>query len=228
VHHTTVAKTRFVPLLVQLAQRVLQVQLPVPPADEDHAGSRTGVGVPTRREQLLTAAADLFHRHGYRSVSMDHIGAAAGIAGPSVYRHFPSKAALLIAIARRAADRLAFGADEALRSSGHEADALRRLVESYVQVLTGSAELAVAFSIDTANVPAEDRTDLLRSQRDYVALWAGLLVATRPELNAREAKISVHAALTIANDLARTRRFTARPRLAAELSTLMTATLGLD
>jgi AcrR family transcriptional regulator len=228
VHHTTVARARFVPLLVELAQRVLGAHLPVPPEDPRSAAPPSGVGAPTRREQLLTAAADLFHRHGFHGVSMEDIGAAAGIAGPSVYRHFPSKAAMLVAIARRAADRLALGAERALRTSANEAQALRRLVESYVQVLTGSAELAVAFSVDTANTPAEDRAELVRIQRDYVARWVGLLGVTQPQLNAREARITVHAALTIANDLARTRRIATRPYLAAELSTLMTATLGID
>jgi hypothetical protein len=86
----------------------------------------------------------------------------------------------------------------------------------------------VALSIDTTSVPAKDRAEMVRIQRDYVAQWVGLLVATQTQLNAREARITVHAALTIANDLARTRRFATRPHLAADLATLMTATLGVD
>jgi hypothetical protein len=49
-----------------------------------------------------------------------------------------------------------------------------------------------------------------------------------PGLNEREAKITVHAALTIANDLARTRRVRTRPHLHAELVTLMRTVLGID
>jgi len=51
-----------------------------------------------RRAQLLAAAARLFRRHGFHGVGMDDIGAAAGVSGPAVYRHFPGKQALLAAI----------------------------------------------------------------------------------------------------------------------------------
>ncbi|SFJ01457.1 DNA-binding transcriptional regulator, AcrR family [Amycolatopsis sacchari] len=227
VHHTTVAKRRFVQLLTELAKRVLQADLPeageaAPPVPVSNLGTSS------RREQLLAAAAELFHRRGFHDVSMEDIGAAAGIAGPSVYRHFPSKASLLHAIARRAADRLALGTEEALRGSSDEAEALRRLVDSYVRVLTGSAELSVSFSIDGVNLAEQERAELVRVQRDYVAQWVNLLCAARPELPPREAKITVHAALTIANDLARTRRLNARPNLPAELEVLMKTVLEVS
>jgi AcrR family transcriptional regulator len=226
VHHTTVAKRRFVQLLAELARRVLSADLP-PAADVPPRAPVLGVGTPSRREQLLSAATELFRQRGFHDVSMEEIGAAAGIAGPSVYRHFPSKASLIHAIGRRGADRLALGTEVALRDSSDEPEALRRLVSSYVQVLTGSSELVVSFSIDGVNLAEQDRAELLRIQRDYVAQWVNLLCAARPGLTAREAKITVHAALTIANDLARTRRLNSRPNLAAELETLSRAVLDV-
>jgi AcrR family transcriptional regulator len=226
VHHTSVAKQRFVALLVDLAKRVLHADLPEA-AVSGPGDAATGVATRSRREQLLSAAAELFHQRGFHAVSMEDIGAAAGIAGPSVYKHFPSKAGLLCAIARRAADRLALDAERARQSSADEAEALHRLVKSYVRTLSGSPELSVGLSITGANIPEQDRAELLRVQRDYVAQWVELLVAARPELNAREAKITVHAALTIANDLTRTRRIASRPRLPAELVAVMD-TLLLD
>jgi AcrR family transcriptional regulator len=222
MHHTTVPKRRFVRLLVEIAQRVLRADLP--PRPEVTTPFTPGVGTRSRREALISAAAELFHQRGFHSVSMDDIGSAAGIAGPSVYRHFPSKAALLNAIARRAADRLALGAEHALRTSATETEALRELVDSYVAVLTRFPELAVAFSVDGINLTEQDRADLLRIERDYVRQWRDLLC---PGLNPREANITVHAALTIANDLTRTRRTASRPHLPTELVTLMTVALGL-
>ncbi|GAB2993134.1 TetR/AcrR family transcriptional regulator [Amycolatopsis acidiphila] len=226
VHHTTVAKRRFVQLLSALAKRVLSTDLP-PAAAAPVPAPAAGIGTPSRREQLLSAATELFRQRGFHDVSMEDIGAAAGIAGPSVYRHFPSKTSLIHAIARRTADRLALAVEEVLRNSADELEALRCLVSSYVQVLTGSAELAVTFTIDGVNLAERDRAELLRIQRDYVAQWVSLLCTVHPGLNAREAKITVHAALTIANDLARTRRINARPNLPGELETLLQAVLDL-
>jgi AcrR family transcriptional regulator len=226
VHHTTVAKRRFVQLLVEVANRVLHTDLPQ--GKPEPRPPTLGVGTLPRREQLLSAAAELFRVHGFHAVSMEDIGAAAGIAGPSVYRHFPSKASLIYAIGRRAADRLALGTEHALRNSSNESEALHRLVDSYVQVLTGSVELAVSFSLDGVNLSEHERADLLRVQREYIAQWCSLLVVAKPELSAREARITVHVALTIANDLARTRRVNQRPNLPAELVTLLNAVLDLD
>jgi AcrR family transcriptional regulator len=229
VHHTSVAKRRFERLLVELALRVLHVKLPEPPGAPEPRPRALDLGEPSRRQQLLAAATGLFRQRGFHAVSMEDIGAAIGIAGPSVYRHFPSKASLLTAICQRAADRLALGAEHALRTSApvDEREALRGLTESYVHTLTGSAELAVSFSGDRVNIPERDRGELIRVQRDYVGQWVRLLQAVRPHLTAREAKITVHAALTIANDLVRTRRATSRPGLDLELIAMMTAVLDI-
>ena len=127
---------------------------------------------------------------GFHDVSMEDIGAAAGIAGPSVYRHFPSKAALMVAIGHRAADRLALAAERALQTS-EEVDGLRRLAASYVHTILHTPELLVSFSADRVTMPDRDKADLLRIQRDYVAQWVTLLSRVRPQLPPREAKITV-------------------------------------
>ncbi|WP_072476557.1 TetR/AcrR family transcriptional regulator [Amycolatopsis australiensis] len=225
VHHTSVARRRFAQLLVDLALDVLDTTLPTPPDVPPEPVA--GLGTPSRREQVLAAATRLFAQRGFHDVSMEDIGAAAGIAGPSVYRHFPSKAALMVAIGHRAADRLALAAERALQTSD-ETDGLRRLAASYVHTILHTPELLVSFSADRVTMPDRDKADLLRVQRDYVAQWVTLLSAVRPELPPREAKITVHAALTIANDLARTRRVASRPHFEAELTTLLHTVLGVS
>ena len=225
VHHTSVARRRFAQLLVDLALSVLNATLPAP-SDEPPEPPPLSLGTPSRREQLLAAATALFAQRGFHDVSMEDIGAAAGIAGPSVYRHFPSKAALMVAIGHRAADRLALAAERALQAPD-EGTALRRLAASYVDTLLHTPELLVSFSADRVLMPDRDKADLLRVQRDYVAQWVTLLSAVQPQLPPREAKITVHAALTIANDLARTRRLANRPNFARELTTLLHTTLGI-
>jgi AcrR family transcriptional regulator len=224
VHHTSVARRRFAQLLVELALGVLDATLPTPVPATQPPSLR--LGTPSRREQVLAEATALFAQRGFHDVSMEDIGAAAGIAGPSVYRHFPSKAALMVAIGHRAADRLALAAEEALRAPD-EREALRRLAASYVHTILHTPELLVSFSADRVTMPDRDKADLLRVQRDYVAQWVTLLSAVRPALPPREAKITAHAALTIANDLARTRRLASRPHFEAELTTLLHTVLGV-
>jgi AcrR family transcriptional regulator len=51
--------------------------------------------VENRREQILREAARLFAERGFHGVGVDEIGAAVGISGPGLYRHFAGKDAML-------------------------------------------------------------------------------------------------------------------------------------
>ena len=51
-----------------------------------------------RRQALLASAAALFAVDGFNRVSLEDLGAAAGVSGPAVYRHFPGKQAVLGAL----------------------------------------------------------------------------------------------------------------------------------
>src|SRR4051795_1460736 len=51
----------------------------------------------SRREEILEIAVGLFAERGYHGVSMDDVGAAAGITGPALYHHFAGKEAMLAA-----------------------------------------------------------------------------------------------------------------------------------
>ncbi|WP_243866331.1 TetR/AcrR family transcriptional regulator [Actinophytocola oryzae] len=228
VHHVSPPRRRFEELLTRLATAVTSWQasdlsVPDPPAGK-LPGRQPQPGVAgSRREELLTAALTLFRERGYAAVSMEDIGAMAGMAGPSIYRYFPGKAAILVAGGYRMADRLTQDAEKALSLPPREA--LRSLAESYVDTVLRSDNIMANFVTELGNLPERDRKELVRLQRAYVAEWIRQLRA-ESELTDQEAKVVVHAALTIVNDLARTPRLLNRPRIAAELIELAVAVLN--
>ena len=57
---------------------------------------------PSPRDRLLDTAGRLFHRHGFQAVGIDRILAESGVAKMTLYRHFPSKDALIAAYLARA------------------------------------------------------------------------------------------------------------------------------
>jgi AcrR family transcriptional regulator len=57
------------------------------------------------RERILTAACELFYRHGIRAVGVDAIAEAAGTNKMTLYRHFASKDALVAEYLRCLADK---------------------------------------------------------------------------------------------------------------------------
>lgn len=73
------------------------------------------------RERILNAAAQLFAEHGFASTSMPAIAARSEITAGAIYRHFASKAELLLEVVKRALEALPFSFEH----SGGEADAAR-------------------------------------------------------------------------------------------------------
>jgi AcrR family transcriptional regulator len=53
------------------------------------------------RQRIIETAADLFFREGYRAVGIDTIIEHSGVAKMTLYRHFPSKDALIVAYLER-------------------------------------------------------------------------------------------------------------------------------
>ncbi len=174
----------------------------------------------SRRETLLSVASQLFARQGYAAVRMEDVGAAAGIAGPSIYQHFESKSDLLTAALTRGAEWLQFGLTRALAAADTESRALELVVASYAEFVLENTDLMALLLTETINLPEMQRHSVRRMQHDYVAEWVRLLTAVRPELNDPQARFLTHGVLGIVNDNARSRRARERPDLQTTLSTI--------
>jgi AcrR family transcriptional regulator len=57
--------------------------------------------VSSARERILNAAYELFSRRGIRAVGTDEVIVRAGVARATLYRHFPTKDALVLAVLQR-------------------------------------------------------------------------------------------------------------------------------
>jgi AcrR family transcriptional regulator len=73
------------------------------------------------RLQLIDTAIDLFDRHGFHAVGIDKILATAGLAKMTLYHHFASKEALIVAVLekRDATFRESFAAAIGGAAKGH-------------------------------------------------------------------------------------------------------------
>jgi AcrR family transcriptional regulator len=150
---------------------------------------------PERKDRILAAAADLVARNGYHAVSMAEIGAAAGITGSGIYRHFESKSALLVALFDRVIDRLLEDERTIVEDVSDLGEALRRLLAGQVEFVVADREVAQVYHREINNLPEEDRRRLRRKQRLYVEEWVYLLNELRPELTDTDARVIVHAAI---------------------------------
>lgn len=154
-----------------------------------------------RRELLLQAAAELFSERGYHAVGIDDLGAAAGITGPGVYRHFRSKQAVLAALCDRAMDSLLDRARQASRGADPAA-ALEALVDLHVGFAVGHRALLGVWVREQRALDDDVRRSLRRRQRAYEQTWREVVGALRQDLAAEEVAVAVGAVLAMLNSSA--------------------------
>ncbi|UNX53697.1 TetR/AcrR family transcriptional regulator [Georgenia sp. TF02-10] len=157
-----------------------------------------GPGRP-RRDQILDAAAELFARRGFHGVPITELGAAVGISGPGLYRHFASKEAVLAEMLVGISERLLGGARERLAVAGDPADRLRALVDWHVEFALDHPTLITIQSRDLDALAAPERRRVRRLQRDYVEIWVGAVTAARPGTAETTARSAAHAVLGLIN-----------------------------
>ncbi len=154
----------------------------------------------TRREEILEIAVGLFASRGYHGVSMDDIGAAAGVTGPALYHHFAGKEAMLVAALNPVSEGLLKGGRA--RVGQHPDDfraALESLVEFHVAFALANPAVIALHLHELDRLPEEPRRQIRRLQRLYVEVWVETLTGLRHDLVAEEARVLAHAAFGLMN-----------------------------
>ncbi|WP_433380476.1 TetR/AcrR family transcriptional regulator [Actinoplanes sp. CA-142083] len=224
-HRAVIAKGRAQQLLFRAGRAVLQASPPTPVSGFAVGDPPVRVPVGARREIILAESVRLFRMHGYHDVNIELIGHASGINASSVYRYFPGKADILAAAFYRASERVTEATTIALTGARDDRQALRRMIESYVDLTFERSDLVTVYLAENNNLPEGDRHELRKVQRLHVEEWVRLLVAVRPGLVAGEARVLTHAALNLATDLSRWARFDRRTGMDRHLVRLMNVVL---
>ncbi|MET8777882.1 TetR/AcrR family transcriptional regulator [Nocardia sp. NPDC004654] len=152
-----------------------------------------------RRKQLLEAGARLIADRGFLGVRLDDLGAAVGISGPAVYRHFPNKEALLVELLVGVSQRLLAGGRAVVVGANSAEAALEGLVDFHLDFAFGEPELIRIQDRDLDNVPTGPRRELRRTQRQYVEVWVEVLRKLHPGLPEEGARVQAHAAFGLLN-----------------------------
>ena len=196
------------------------------------AGGRRDKGAgardPDRRERIVVAAADLMACRGYQGVNLTDIGAAAGIVGSGVYRHFGSKNAILVELLDRVVDRLLSDAEDCLRAAADPRSTLAAIVAGQIRFTIDERTLCQVYLQEARNLPDTDLRRLRWKQRHYVDLWLDVLGAVRPELSPQHAGVLVHAAISSIHSILHQRSGLDIPGVAAILQDAAVRILGIE
>jgi AcrR family transcriptional regulator len=152
-----------------------------------------------RRLQLLSSAERLFAERGFLAVRLEDIGAAAGVSGPAIYRHFPNKESLLVELLVGISTRLLAGAREVRSGETDAAAALDGLIDFHLDFALGEPDLIRIQDRDLAHLPAAAERQVRRAQRQYVEVWVGVLRELEPALAEADARLMAHAVFGLLN-----------------------------
>jgi len=172
--------------------------------EQDQSTRGTAVRAPGRRRsrkaEILDVAVGLFASRGYDGVSMDAIGAAAGVTGPALYHHFKGKEAMLAAALYPVSENLLTGGRAHVAQHPDDpAAALVALVDFHVDFALANPAVIALHLHELDRLPEQPRREIRRLQRLYVEVWVSTLTALRPELTAAEARVLAHATFGLMN-----------------------------
>ncbi|WP_103539482.1 TetR/AcrR family transcriptional regulator, partial [Streptomyces sp. SM9] len=161
----------------------------------------TPTATPTRREQILKEAARLFAERGFHGVGVDEIGAAVGISGPGLYRHFAGKDAMLAELLVGISEQLLEGGRQRTEAADRTAPeaVLDSLIAGHIDFALDDRPLITLHDRELDRLRDADRKRVRRLQRQYVELWVEAVRRLYPEFDEPAARATVHAVFGLLN-----------------------------
>jgi AcrR family transcriptional regulator len=153
---------------------------------------------PSRRAELVSIAASLFAERGFANVTVDELGAAAGVSGPALYHHFDGKEALLgemlVGISQSLLDR-----GLAIVAAAPGGAALDELIDMHVDFALDDRALITVHFRELVHATEADRKKVRELQNAYIDLWVAELRGHHPALDDKIARARVHVAFGLMN-----------------------------
>ena len=152
-----------------------------------------------RRQQILDIAAELFAERGFHGVSVVELGAACGITGPALYKHFSSKDAMLAEMLVSISETLLHEGRARAARAKTARDAAGALVEWHIEFALAHRALIVVQDRDWSSLPEEARERVRSLQRAYVDAWAIQLRRLDRTMSPETARAAAHVVFGLIN-----------------------------
>lgn len=137
----------------------------------------------TRDEKILAAAEKLFFERSFDGVGVDEIGKVAGTTGSAIYRHFPSKDAILAALFDKTLDTILVRLGE----PDEDADAeLNKLVRAFVGLAKTHERLVSIWLREQRSLAERYRREHDRRHRRINQRWIDCLKRCYPDRSTDE------------------------------------------
>ena len=137
---------------------------------------------PRRRDSILVESARLFAERGFGGTSIDALGAAVGISGPGLYRHFRSKEEVLSEMLLAVCHEFEADLQSLLDSHADADDALAALVRVRLRFAIDRRYELVVLDRELSSLPPTQHKAVRRLQRSGIELAARIVSDANPPL----------------------------------------------
>jgi AcrR family transcriptional regulator len=148
---------------------------------------------PERRRVIEQAASRLFAEHGYAETRLDDIAAAAGVTKQLLYRHFPSKKALHLALLAKHRDEILGRLTDSMSATGPLAERLPRVLDDWFAYVEENPYASALLFRDTTGDP--DVQAFYRENHAAARAVNVALLRAEPELQIPEERLEPLAEL---------------------------------
>lgn len=127
------------------------------------------------KEDILSAAAQMFREKGYNAASMQDIADAVGLQKASLYHHISGKQEILLAILDHALDLLNADMEQVVRKDLPAERKLGEAMRAYTHRLTADADLAAVLLLEHRSLkPALRKKHIVRRDK-FEAYWRQII-----------------------------------------------------
>ncbi|MFI5606663.1 TetR/AcrR family transcriptional regulator [Amycolatopsis sp. NPDC051903] len=139
------------------------------------------------RDAIVAAAVEQLAEHGYAGCSVAAVAERAGVAVGTVYRHFPTKAELVVRVFRQVVTREVEAVRAASAQPGEPAERVAAVFETFAARALKAPRLAYALLAEPVDALIDaERLEFRRAFRDVVAehVAAGVRAGALPPQDA--------------------------------------------
>lgn len=127
------------------------------------------------REYILEAASQIFSQKGFQATSMQDIAEAVKLQKGSLYHHYSSKQAILLAVLDRAIETLGEHIQEVIAMPLPPEEKLRQGIRVYLQVLMEHRSLTSVLLLEHRSLDPSQQTQHILQRDRFERQWRDLV-----------------------------------------------------
>ncbi len=143
--------------------------------DKETANEGQIMARPSKKAEIVQAAAELFSTKGFKATTVRDIAEKAGVLSGSLYAHIDTKEDLLLEIVRLAANEFANALEPIVRSDENPEAKVRAAVHAHLGVIASSRAWSTVYLDEDAAFSPEGRLEVRQLRKVYEQYWMQIL-----------------------------------------------------